>query len=80
MQAVEKLTTSPAWNTVSAVMKDRLSDALASGDTQAVIRITSHIAAARVCGALFSARVMGFEVVLVSTSGRWHDPWSLSDR
>jgi hypothetical protein len=36
MAAVEKATTSTARGTVSAVMKDRLADAMAAGDTQAV--------------------------------------------
>jgi hypothetical protein len=47
MAAVEKATTSTAWGTVRAVMKDRLADAMAAGDTQAVIRLTSRIAAAQ---------------------------------
>jgi hypothetical protein len=45
MGALEKLTTSTAWGTVSAVMKDRLASALASGDTQAIIDLTSRMGA-----------------------------------
>jgi hypothetical protein len=33
MSALEKLATSTAWGTVSAVIKDRLANALALGDT-----------------------------------------------
>ena len=47
MAAVEKATTSTAWNTVSAVMKGKLADAIASGDTQTIINLTSRIAAAQ---------------------------------
>lgn len=35
MQALEQVTTSPAWATVSAEAKKRVADALASGNTQA---------------------------------------------
>ena len=44
-QAIEKLTTSTAWGTVSAVVKDRLANALASGNTQAIVNLTSGIGA-----------------------------------
>jgi hypothetical protein len=44
MQAPEKLTTPTAWDTVSAVMKDVLADALASGNTQGIIDLTNRIA------------------------------------
>ena len=47
MAAVEKATTSAAWQTVSAVMKSRLADAIAAGDTQAIVSISSSIAAAQ---------------------------------
>jgi hypothetical protein len=43
--AMEKLTTSTAWGTVSSVMKDRLADALASGDTSMIIDLTSRLGA-----------------------------------
>jgi hypothetical protein len=45
MTALEKLTTSTAWGTVSAVIKDRLADALASGDTSAIVDLTSRLGA-----------------------------------
>jgi hypothetical protein len=44
MQALEKVTTSTAWGTVSAIMKDRLADALASGDTSTIVDLTSRVA------------------------------------
>jgi hypothetical protein len=44
MAAVEKAVTSTAWNTVSAVMKSRLADALVSGDTQAIVDLSRGIA------------------------------------
>ena len=44
MAAAEKAVTSRVWNTVSAVMKSRLADALASGDTQATVDLSSGIA------------------------------------
>jgi hypothetical protein len=46
MSALEKLTTSTAWGTVSAVMKDRLAGALASGDTSTIIDLASRLGAA----------------------------------
>lgn len=45
MSALEKLTSSTAWGTVSAVMKDRLAQALASGDTSTIIDLTSRMGA-----------------------------------
>ena len=47
MSALEKLTTSPAWGTITAVMKGRLADALASGDTLAIVNLSARIAAAQ---------------------------------
>lgn len=45
MLALEKLTSSTAWGTVSALMKDRLANALASGDTSAIVDLTSRMGA-----------------------------------
>jgi hypothetical protein len=44
MAALEKATSSAAWGTVSAVMKDGLANVLASGDTEAILDLTSPIA------------------------------------
>ena len=48
MLALEKLTSSTAWGTVSALMKDRLANALASGDTSAIVDLTSRMGASAV--------------------------------
>lgn len=45
MTALEKVTNSTAWGTVSAVMKDRLAAALAAGETQAIIDLASRLGA-----------------------------------
>jgi hypothetical protein len=42
---VRKAVTSTAWNTTSAVVKSRLADAIASGNSHAIARITLAIAA-----------------------------------
>ena len=46
MAALEKIITSHAWGTVSAVMKDKLATAMASRDTNAVIDIVTRLGAA----------------------------------
>ena len=46
MAALEKVTTSPAWGTVSAVAKDRLANAMAAGDTNTVIDMLTKVGAA----------------------------------
>lgn len=45
MGALEKLTTSTAWGTVSAVMRSKLADAIASGDTSAIIDLATRLGA-----------------------------------
>lgn len=45
MDALEKLTTSTAWGTVSAVMKSKLANAIASGNTGEIIDLASRIGA-----------------------------------
>ena len=45
MDVLEKVTTSPAWGTVSAVNKGRLADAIASGNAQNIIDLASRIGA-----------------------------------
>lgn len=50
MTALEKLTTSTAWGTVSAVMKSKLADAIASGNTSAIIDLATRLGATTAAG------------------------------
>jgi hypothetical protein len=56
MPAVEKAVTSPAWGTISAVTKDRLAQAIASGSTNTVIDIVTKLGAAEVYQPLASTQ------------------------
>lgn len=47
VSGIERLTTSPAWRTVSAVMKDRLADAIAGGDQGKIADVVADISASQ---------------------------------